>query len=117
MTTPVNLNEAEPPVDSPFAAATAEERALLRHGVSVGFDGEEALHESGWNEGEFSRHLCRVSCPLCGRRCAPLLARSTRWLESSWAWMGLEYRYPFTDYLCRCPGCHEMFRLHLYWPQ
>lgn len=112
---PGELDAWQPPrQEAPIPRATRAERQQLVYGLEVSFDVEESYVEE---RDEWSRHRVRVSCPSCSRTVAPLLSPHTRVLETGWTWMGLEYRYPYTDFVCRCRRCRAVFRLHLWCPQ
>lgn len=77
------------------------------------FDTEEAY---GRDE-EFHDALVRVTCPHCRRVHAPLMSASTRHLASDWRWVGLEYKEPFSEWLCVCPRTGRDYVLTTHTPQ
>src|ERR1700690_2307532 len=84
-----------------------------RRGHRLEFNTEEAY---GRYE-EWHASLTKVRCPSCGRTCAPLLSSRTRYLGSGWRWVGLEYREPYQEWLCVCPGCRIDYVLTIFSPQ
>lgn len=59
----------------------------------------------------------KVPCPHCARVNCPWLSPNLRHASSGWDWMGLEYRYPYSEWTCRCPGCHQWYRFKTFAPQ
>ena len=95
------------------AAAIPYGHSELRSSRRVEFCTEEAY---GADE-EFHDALVKMRCPSCRRMCAPLLSTRTRLLENGWRWVGLEYREPYSQWLCVCPGCRTDYILTTHTPQ
>jgi hypothetical protein len=100
----------------------------LRGVVAVwprGYEGYNALLDAGDfnSEGmyvdkidDFSRHLCVIACPVCGREGKPLVRAETYYVGGDWRWVGLDHKEPFSDYRTRC-RCGAEFRFTIYTPQ
>lgn len=58
----------------------------------------------------------KVPCPHCARVNCPWLSPYLRHANSGWDWMGLEYRYPYSEWTCRC-RCGGWYRFKTFVPQ
>lgn len=118
-TTIVDFSEEPEPEPKRMPHATEDERKiayrLQRTKVDLGsFDDDEFYSE---RLDDYVPSLLRLTCPHCGRRHAPLIAKATRIIAGGWEWIGLSHQEPYTSYLATCPRTREHYVFKIRSPQ